>query len=145
MKFTSLLIPAVVLISSGCTQKTVKIKMLPALAETDSAIVMYYHQPGDPRFFNMIKLRGKNPLPVVAADVNDRVIDPKDSCVTQGKIYFYGKADAVETIYFSRDKDCMTLSFIKTGEKYFTEMSEKVKSLLDSLEKNVTILPGRQE
>ena len=119
--------------------------MLPSLADSDSSVVMYYHSPGDPRFFNMIKVKGKNPLKVVAADVNDRVITAKDTCTTQGKIYFYGKAGAVETVYFSRNNDCMTLSFIKTGEKYFTRMSKESKELLNSLEKNVTVLPGRQE
>jgi hypothetical protein len=84
-------------------------------------------------------------LPVVTIDVNDQVIKPKDTCNSQGKIYFYGKGGAVETIYFSRNKDCMTLSFIKTGEKYFTKMSDQTKLLLDSLEMNVTVLPGRVE
>lgn len=145
MKIANLLIPFISLVLIGCKQKTVKIKMLPSLADSDSSVVMYYHSPGDPRFFNMIKVKGKNPLPVVAADVNKRVITAKDSCATQGKIYFYGKAGVVETVYFSRNYECMTLSFIKTGEKYFTQMSKKAKELLDSLEKNVIVLPGRQE
>ena len=129
----------------GCKQKTVRINMLPSLASSDSAVVMYYHSPGDPRFFNMIKIKDTNPLPVVTDDVNKRVITAKDTCTTQGKIYFYGKGGAVETIYFSRNKECMTLSFIKTGEKYFTSMSKETMELLDSLEKNVTVLPGRKE
>ncbi len=145
MKLNALVIVFFCFIASSCKQKTVKIRMLPSLAESDSAVVMYYHTPGDPRFFNMTKVKGDDPLSVIAKDVNKRVIDPKDSCVTQGKIYFYGKAGAVETIYFSRDKGCMTLSFIKTGEKYFTGMSERAKELLDSLEKNVTVLTGRSE
>ena len=145
MKITNLFILCIGLVLIGCKQKTVKIKLLPSLTDSDSAVVIYYHNPGDPRFFNMIKVRSKHPLPVVTADVNDRVITAKDSCVTQGKIYFYGKASAVETVYFSRNKDCMTLSFIKTGEKYFTQMSKEAKELLDSLEKNVTVLPGRSE
>ncbi len=145
MKIANLFILCIGLMVIGCKQKTVKIKLLPSLADSDSAVVMYYHSPGDPRFFNMIKVNNKHPLPVVATDVNDRVIEAKDTCTTQGKIYFYGKAGAVETVYFSRNKDCMTLSFIKTGEKYFTQMSKEAKELLDSLEKNVTVLPGRQE
>ncbi len=145
MKASSLVIIFFCLIAGSCKQKTVKLKMLPSLADSDSAVVMYYHQTGDPRFFNMIKVKSKHPLPVVTADVNDQVITARDSCVTQGKIYFYGKAGAVETVYFSRNKDCMTLSFIKTGEKYFTQMSKEAKELLDSLEKNVTVLPGRSE
>jgi len=145
MKIANLFIVSCMLIIWGCRQKTVKIKMLPSLADSDSAVVMYYHSPGDPRFFNMIKVKGTNPFPVITVDVNDRVIEAKDSCVTQGKIYFYGKGGAVETVYFSRKDDCMTLSFIKTGVKYFTSMSEGTKVLLDSLEKNVTVLPGRSE
>ncbi len=145
MKIVSLFVCCCSLFVIGCTNKTVKIKMLPTLSESDSAVVMYYHTPGDPRFFNMTKVVVKNPLPVVATDVNGKVVEAKDSCVTQGKIYFYGKAGAVETIYFSRNKECMTLSFIKTGEKYFTAMSDDTKKLLERLEKDVTVLPGRKE
>jgi hypothetical protein len=144
-KVSSLLVVVFCLIAGSCKQKAVKLNMLPAIANSDSAVVMYYHSPGNPRFYNMIKVKGKNPLPFVTTDVNDKVIVAKDTCTTRGKIYFYGKAGAVETIYFSRNNDCMTLSFMKTGEKYFTNMSEKTKKLLDSLEKNVTVLPGRQE
>lgn len=145
MKLSSLMFLFFCVLAGSCKQMTVKINMLPAIADSDSAVVMYYHIPGNPRFFNMIKVKGKNPLSVVNADVNRKIIDAKDSCITQGKIYFYGRADAVETVYFSRHNDCMTLSFIKTGKKYFTTMSEDTKELLDSLEKNVTILPGPVE
>lgn len=145
MKVIGLLSVIVCLVISGCKEKTVMINMLPALAEADSAVVMYYHTKGNPRFFNMIKINTPRPLPVIVKDANDRVISAKDSCVTEGKIYFYGKAGAVETVYFSRNPDCMTLSFVKTGEKYFTEMSEVSKDLLNSLEKNVIVLPGRKE
>ena len=145
MKPGNLIIICIAILFGGCKQKTVRINMLPALASSDSAVVMYYHSPGDPRFFNMIKLSDKNPLTTITDDVNKKVIAAKDTCTTQGKIYFYGKGGAVETIYFSRNKDCMTLSFIKTGEKYFTSMSKETRELLDSLEKNVTVLPGRKE
>lgn len=145
MKVIGLLSVIFCLVISGCKEKTVSINMLPSLAEADSAVVMYYHTKGNPRFYNMIKINTAKPLPVIVKDANDRVIDAKDSCETEGKIYFYGKAGAVETIYFSRNPDCMTLSFINTGEKYFTKMSMKAKDLLDSLEKNVIVLPGRKE
>ncbi len=128
----------------SCKEKTVK-NVLPVLVEADSAIIMYYHVKGNPRFFNMKKVIGKNPLPLINADANNSIIEAKNNCITEGKIYFYGKVGAVETIYFSRDPDCMTLSFIKTGEKYFTKMNKATKALLDSLEKNVIILPGRKE
>lgn len=111
-----------------------KKNMLPELAACDSAAVMYYHKPGNPRFFNMTKLFDKASLSLIAADLNGNIITPKDTCATQGKIYYYGKGDAVYIAYFTRAKECMTLSFIKTGNKYFVSMSEDVKKLLDGLQ-----------
>jgi hypothetical protein len=122
-----------------------KKNLLVQLEESDSAVVMYYHTAGDPRFFNMKKVYEKGFISLISSAVNKNIIKAKDSCTTQGKIYFYGKAGAVETIYFSRATDCMTLSFIKTGEKYFANMSSEIKETLNELEKQVTVLPGRKE
>ncbi len=129
---------------TACKQSG-KNNLLPQLAESDSAVVMYYHTPGDPRFFNMKKIYEKEFVSLIASAVNKNTIKAKDSCTTQGKIYFYGKAGAVETIYFSRLKGCMTLSFIKTGEKYFSDMNNEIRNTLDELEKKVIVLPGRKE
>lgn len=109
-------------------------ELLPELASCDSAAVLYYHKPGNPRFFNMTKLFDKPSLSLIAGDINGEIIRRNDTCATQGKIYYYGKGDAVYTAYFTRAKDCMTLSFIKTGEKYFVKMSGEVKNLLDGLQ-----------
>ena len=111
-----------------------KNNMLPELAGCDSAAVMYYHKPGNPRFFNMTKLFDKTSLSLITADINGKII-AGDTCATQGKIYYYGKGDAVYIAYFTRAKECMTFSFIKTGEKYFVKMSDEVKKLLDDLQK----------
>lgn len=140
-------LPAAVMLLflAACREKTVKFNMLVAVKKADSAVIMYYHQAGDPRFYNYVKQTNPTPLPLIARDVNQPVIDPKDSCTTEGKIYFYGQNGAVETVYFSRKPECMTISFIRTGEKYFTRMSGESKALLDSLEKNVVVLPGRAE
>ena len=86
----------------------------------------------------------KDFITLIANAVNKKVINSKDSCTTQGKIYLYGKGGAVETIYFSRINDCMTLSFIKTGEKYYTDMNKKIKETLDELEKKAIVLPGKK-
>ncbi len=129
---------------AACKEPSKK-NLLPQLAERDSAVVMYYHTAGDPRFFNMTKVYDKDFISMVANTVNKKMIKAKDTCTTQGKIYLYGKGGAVETIYFSRVNDCMTLSFIVTGEKYYTDMNRKIKDTLDALEKKVTILPGRKE
>ena len=61
------------------------------------------------------------------------LISVTDSCVTQGKIYCYGKGDAVYVVYFTRQPDCMTLSFIRTGEKYFVRMNSDCKKILEDL------------
>lgn len=108
--------------------------MLPELATCDSAAVMYYHQPGNPRFFNMTKLSDKTSLSLMADDINGEIFTANDTCATQGKIYFYGKGDAVYIVYFTRAKECMTFSFIKTGEKYFVKMNAAIKKLLDELQ-----------
>ncbi len=117
----------------GCKEQSRK-NQLPELETCDSAAVMYYNTPGNPRFFNMTKVYDKKILSVIAEDVNGRVIKSKDTCTTQGKIYYYGKGDAVYSVYFSRLKDCMTISFIKTGEKYFVSMSDATKKLLEELQ-----------
>ena len=108
--------------------------LLPELTSCDSAAIMYYHKPGNPRFFNMTKLFDKTSLSLIAADINGEIITVKDTCATQGKIYYYGKGDAVYIAYFTRANKCMTLSFIKTGNKYFVKMSDEVKKLLDGLQ-----------
>lgn len=122
-------------VTMGC-KDNVKKNMLPEMTTCDSAAIMYYHTPGNPRFFNMVKLKDKGSLSVIAADANGKVIKSKDTCNSEGKIYFYGKGDAVYVTYFSRINDCTTLSFIKTGVKYFTSMSSETKELLDKLQKD---------
>ncbi len=139
----SIVIVSAVLLS--CKSEPGKKNMLPSLSESDSAIVMYYHTPGNPRFFNMTKVYDKAFITRFSETVNKRTIDAKENCATQGKIYFYGKKGAVETIYFSRADSCMTLSFIKTGEKYFVKLSKELKLSLDELEKKAITLPAASE
>lgn len=116
----------------GCKDQSRK-NLLPELVTCDSAAVMYYHTPGNPRFFDINKVYDKKVLAAIAKNVNGKIIKAKDTCTTQGKIYFYGKGDAVYSIYFSRLKDCRTISFIKTGEKYFVSMTDATKELLEEL------------
>lgn len=120
---------------AGCKDQS-KENLMPELTTCDSIAVMYYHTPGNPRFFNMTKVYDKKVLRTIAENINEEMTKSKDSCATQGKIYYYGKGDAVYSVYFSRLKDCMTLSFIKTGEKYFVNMNEITKKLLDEMQKN---------
>ena len=139
----SIVIVSAVLLS--CKSEPGKKNMLPSLSESDSAIVMYYHTPGNPRFFNMTKVYDKAVITLFSEIVNKKTTEVKENCTTQGKIYFYGKKGAVETIYFSRADSCMTLYFIKTGEKYFVKMNKQLKLSLDELEKKAITLPAAGE
>lgn len=127
-------ITAIILLTVACKDNAKK-NMMSEMNSCDSAVIMYYHTPGNPRFFNMIKIKDKESLSVITADANGKVIKSKDTCTSQGKIYFYGKGDAVYVTYFTRTDECRTFSFIKTGEKYFTGMSSKAKELLDTLQR----------
>jgi hypothetical protein len=114
----------------SCNNKS-KHNLIGEIKDCDSATIMYYTTPGNPRFFSMTKITVMDSLADIIEDANGKVITVKDSCTTQGKIFFYGKGDAVYPVYFSGETECMTLSFIKTGEKYFTKMSNKTKLTLD--------------
>jgi len=137
----SLLLLSGFIIWSSCHESSSKKNLQPGIADCDSAVVMFYHQPGNPRFFDMLKIYDKDAIADISRDVNGKVIPPKDTCTTQGKLYFYGEGDAVYVVYFSRLEDCLTLSFIKTGEKYYTRMGGRVKDLLDDW-RSMAITPG---
>lgn len=128
-KYIIITISIFLLYSCSDSQKN---NQMPEIYDCDSATIMYYKTPGNPRFFFMTKVRDMDSVAAITKDVNGKLITVKDSCITQGKIFFYGKGDAVYPVYFSTDADCMTLSFIKTGEKYFTTMSDAGKKILDS-------------
>lgn len=119
----------------SCKESKEVKNLAPEMAGCDSAAVMYYKQPGDPRFFTVVKLYDKASLALIAGDVNGRVISAKDTCTSEGKIYYYGKGDAVFVAYFSRNPDCLSFSYIKTGKKYFMRMSETAMKLLDNKQK----------
>lgn len=140
-RFLAGCIPALVLISCGNQQSAPG--RLEVIRHSDSAVVMYYHTPGDPRFFNLVKVKNMDSLQPVAEDVNQRPAGDTDRCATQGKIYFYGKAGAVYPVYFTRERTCMRFSFIVTGVKYYAFMSGASLQVLEDMEKRVVKLSGR--
>jgi hypothetical protein len=118
----------------SCKTVTLKKRTYPELYNADSAVLMYYTRPGDPRFYKMVKLYDTITFRPLADDVNGIITDSVTGCITQGKFYFYEGRNAVHTIYFSRERPCRSLYFIKTGKKYFTGMSDAVKQWLDKME-----------
>jgi hypothetical protein len=142
-KTANALLAAVSLLIFGCQSKSKK-NYLPEIFTCDSAVVMYYNTPGNPRFFKMHKLYNKDLWNNIAEDANSRLLDKNENCITEGKIYFYGKSGAVEVLYFSREEKCKMIYFIKTGEKYYTRLS-KTSALLLNKWKESAIEPKAAE
>lgn len=142
MNSRSFLLCLLIGLTSSCKNDTSGNGLMPELATCDSAAVMYYTTPGDPRWFSLTKVYDKTSLAEIAKSVNAKTVTGKDSCISEGKIYFYGKGDAVYPVYFSRAAGCLTLSFIKTGEKYFTGMNDEVKKLLAQWQAEAKELPA---
>ncbi len=107
--------------------------LLPELNTCDSAVVMYYKTPGNPRFFQMVKVYDKDLLGSLANNANQPVRAGLQDCTTQGKIYYYGDRGEVFVLYFTDTDSCNRLSFIKTGEKYGVKLDPRNAKVLDSL------------
>ena len=103
------------------------------LSDCDSAVVMYYKTPGNPRFFQMVKVYDAELLRSLASNANLPALKTGTDCSSEGKIYYYGDRGAVYVLYFANSDTCKRLSFIKTGEKYGLELSPRSSQLLDSL------------
>lgn len=131
MRYLFFLIVVSLAIIFSCKQTSNAKNLLPELKEADSAAILYYNTPNEPRFFSYSKIRDVGNLRAIIEDVNQDEIESRYNCATQGKIHFYGKKEVVYTIYFSDLDSCMTLSIIKTGEKYYTRMSNKARKIIE--------------
>jgi len=107
--------------------------MMDQINAADSAVVIYYKKPANPRFYRVLKVLDIQLLKPIIADVNSTPIVSNNNCPSLGKLYFYGKGDIVDVVYFSNADSCISFSFIKNGEKYATRMGEKSQQLIDSL------------
>lgn len=107
--------------------------MMDQINAADSAVVIYYKKPANPRFYRVLKVLDIQLLKPIIADVNSTPIASNNSCPSLGKLYFYGKGDIVDVVYFSNADSCISFSFIKNGEKYFTRMGKQSQQLIDSI------------
>lgn len=107
--------------------------MMDQIRFADSAALIYFNQPGNPRFFKVTQLRNLDVLKELMTEVNGAHVRGVENCQTLGKFYFYGKGDIVDVVYFTNADSCMTFSYIKNGEKYFSRMGLFSKHLIDSL------------
>jgi len=107
--------------------------MMDQINFADSAVIIYYKTPANPRFYRVYKMLDLKLLQPIIADVNSAHIASNSNCPSLGKLYFYGKGDIVDVVYFSNADSCQSFSFIKNGEKYATRMGKKSQQLIDSL------------
>jgi hypothetical protein len=107
--------------------------MMEQINNADSAVVIYYKKPANPRFYRVLKVLDLQLLKPIIEDVNSAQIAANNNCPSLGKLYFYGKGDVVDVVYFSNADSCNSFSFIKNGEKYFTRMGERSQQLIDSI------------
>lgn len=138
--FRYLLLVNVVLLFAFCTPKGTP-DLLPELSFCDSAVVMFYKTPGNPRFFKMVKIYDKTELATIANAANQPAGLTERSCTTQGKIYYYGDKGEVYVLYFTYDAACKSISFIKTGEKYEVDLPDAVYDILEK-KKKIAYEPG---
>lgn len=109
--------------------------LLSELNSCDSAVVMYYKTPGNPRFFQMVKVYKPELLSSLATNANQPALTGLNDCTSEGKMYYYGDRGEVYVLYFAATDSCKRLSFIKTGEKYGVKLTPRNAIILDSLKK----------
>lgn len=107
---------------STITNLPYKSDLLPGIFEADSAYILFYDNPGDHRYYKTARVTDKKSLEPLMQAANETIIHGLNDCASQGKIHFYAPGGKVYTLYFSRADSCMSLSFIHTGEKYFTNL-----------------------
>ncbi|MFM2231440.1 MAG: hypothetical protein RJB31_141 [Bacteroidota bacterium] len=107
--------------------------MMDQINAADSAVIIYYKKPANPRFYRVLKVLDIQLLKPIIEDVNSAHITSNNNCPSLGKLYFYGKGDVVDVVYFSNADSCISFSFIKNGEKYFTRMGKQSQQLIDSI------------
>ena len=112
------------------TELPYKSNLLPGIHEADSAYILYYNKPGDHRFYSTTRVTDKKSLEPLMQAANETIIPNANDCVTQGKIHFYASGGKVYTLYFSSADSCNTLSFIHTGEKYYTHLPKAISAWL---------------
>ena len=109
--------------------------LLTELNSCDSAVVIYYKTPGNPRFFQMVKVYKPELLSSLATNANQPALTGLNDCTSEGKMYYYGDRGEVYVLYFAATDSCKRLSFIKTGEKYGVKLTPRNAIILDSLKK----------
>lgn len=129
--FSSLLILSLL---ASCGEKG-KDNLMPELNAADSAAVVFYTTPGNPRFYTFAKITDTVQLRSFAIRANKSAKTMKDDCLTEGKIFFYKGKEEAYPVYFSTSAGCRKMYFIRTGVKYYTPLPSDLENYLLELKK----------
>jgi len=131
-RYVFFILLSVFLIGLGACKSGIQ-NLMPEIKDADSATIIYYKKPPDNRFFKVVKVKKATELATVIQDVNASAQKQMTaSCESIGKIYFYKGTEQVYVVYFSA-ANCSKLAFIKNGERYEAQMSNKSSELLSEL------------
>ena len=113
----------------------------PALKNTDSLQILFYDNPdGDSlrytRFYQYATSKDSILINAVLADLNQPFEQRSEvkKCRSEGKMYMYGGANPLKTIYFStRCDSCCYFYFIKEGNFLYFPLSDKMSANLKEI------------
>lgn len=104
------------------------------LKASDSAVILLFDKPADPRFFKYVSVTDISSIENIVDDLDDQhVFQDNQTCKSNGKIYWYGEGDRVFTVYLCFKDSCSSFAVIQNGEKRYFIMSGSSASLLTAM------------
>ncbi len=104
------------------------------LKASDSAAILLFDKPADPRFFKYVSVTDISSIENIVDDLDDQhVFQDNQTCKSNGKIYWYGEGDRVFTVYLCFKDSCPSFSVIQNGEKRYFMMSKTSASLFTEM------------
>jgi hypothetical protein len=109
------------------------------LKASDSAAILLFDKPADPRFFKYVSVTDISSIVNIVNDLDDQnVFQDNQTCKSNGKIYWYGEGDRVFTVYFCFKKSCPSFAVIQNGQKRYFMMSGTSAFLLTEMLRHAT-------
>lgn len=106
---------------------TTGIDLAPALAETDSVVILFYKDPfgGEAdrytRYYTQFNSTTDSVIGLLKTNLAETFReDTLRKCRSEGKIFCFAKGKPVQTVYFTHQNEaCYHLYFIHTGRYYY--------------------------
>lgn len=109
-------------------------KLQDDLTAADSAAILLFDKPADPRFFKYVSVPDISSIVSIVDDFLEKnAFQDMQTCKSNGKIYWYGEGDRVSTVYLCFKDSCPSFAVIQNGEKRYFMMSRTSVSLLTEM------------